>query len=364
MKKLIVSVVAIILLAACENPVQMETKVFEDGSLGKKLVIEKIDSATHLKNVFGVSVGKGWGFQVDSMRVIFNKTDSAKRYALKGDPKQNVKGEPKTLIHLFKNFPSAAAANKELNSGIDSVFNIESTFEKNFRWFYTYIRYSETFKPINRFQKINPKDYFTTEDSLFINRLPGEGTAVPKADSLFLETLNKKIFETFAEDALYNEFYRIIETVVMKHTGETKWLDSIRGSKEEIYKMLDDLNTDISALDFAATVSKKIGIPLPQEANADFRLASKNLSNRIGFMSYARDGKYTNAIEMPWRVVDSNADSVVANKLYFRPLATKFAIQPYTMYAVSRKLNIWAVAVSGLLVVLTLFVLFKARARS
>ena len=73
-------------------------------------------------------------------------------------------------------------------------------------------------------------------------------------------------------------------------------------------------------------------------------------------MGFANDGKYMNIINMPWTVVDSNADSVADNKLVWRPLVTKFLFKEYHMYAESRKLNMWALFVSGVVVLLTVLV--------
>ena len=73
-------------------------------------------------------------------------------------------------------------------------------------------------------------------------------------------------------------------------------------------------------------------------------------------MGFANDGKYMNIINMPWTLVNSNADSVVGNKLIWRPLVTKFLFKEYHMYAESRKLNLWALMVSGVVVVSTIFI--------
>jgi hypothetical protein len=330
------------LLMSCENPIRMETKVHEDGSLDKTIILEKTDSNRVVSNMFGASENSGW--TVSTEKVTGEDADKKFKYTFQ------------------KSFPSAEAANKDLDSTVDSLFHIRSQFDKSFRWFYTYIRYSETFQPLDRFKLINPNDYFNLEDSLFINRLPGEGTAISKADSLFLQQLNDKIFDHYAEDALFAEYYAILEEVVRRNTTDKKWLDTLARSKEFIFKKLDDMDGDPA---FAARLADSLGIPLPKEKSArDFAELSKDINSRITFMSFARDGKYTNVIDMPWTVVNSNADSVAGNKLYWRPLATKFAIREYTMFAESRRLNLWAVIVSVLLVGLSAFVLLRSRARS
>lgn len=333
------------LLMSCENPIRLETKVHEDGSLDKTIVLESTDAFRDTSNMFGISEGSGWNVQVAPKAL---KDTSAK--------------SDKYRIEFKKSFPSSDAANADLDINRDTLFRIHSTFEKKFKWFYTYIRYSETFRPIDRFKLINPRDYLNQEDSLFLSRLPGEGTAISKADSLFLDRLNDKIFDHYTEDALFREYYFILEEVIRRNTTDKKWLDTLARSKDYIYRQLEDMEVDVN---FASNLVDSLGIPLPKEKSSkEIAELSKDINSRINFMSFARDGKYTSIIEMPWTVVNSNADSVAGNKLYWRPLATKFAVQEYTMFAESRQLNLWTVIVSGLLVGFSAYVVFRARVRS
>src|SRR5882762_9964961 len=98
--------------------------------------------------------------------------------------------------------------NKDLDNTTDSLFHVHSSFEKKYRWFYTYIKYSEKIRPINRFKLVSPKDYFNQEDSAFIQRLPAEGKSISKADSVYLDLLNQKITDHFATKGMYLEYYK------------------------------------------------------------------------------------------------------------------------------------------------------------
>lgn len=171
--------------------------------------------------------------------------------------------------------------------------------------------------------------------------------------------MNEKIYDKYADDALFNEFYQILREVIQQNTTDKKWLDTLASNKDFIYKKLDDWD---GASQFAAKLADSLGIPLPKEKAAqDFKKLSKDINSRVGFMSFARDAKYTNIIEMPWEVVNSNADSVANNRVYFKPLVTKFAIQPHTMFAESRQLNWWAVIISTLIVAITALVLVRTK---
>src|SRR5204863_5978466 len=104
----------------------------------------------------------------------------------------------KYTIRFTKSYPSAEAANTDLNRKTDTLFRIRSDFSRQFRWFYTYIRFSDTYMALNRFHQLSKDDFFTQEDFAFISRLPSEGKSISKGDSLYLSRLNEKILDIFA----------------------------------------------------------------------------------------------------------------------------------------------------------------------
>lgn len=337
MKKLLFVISATLIVMSCENPVRMETKVHEDGSLDKTVVLEA-DSIYAFHNMFGISARTGW--EVTSNKIVAENSDL--KYA----------------IQFKKSFSSADEINKELDTQVDTLFHVHSSFDKRFRWFYTYIRYSETFKPIDRLKTIKSEDYFTIEDKSFIDRLPGEGRAVSKADSFYLEQLNEKIFNRYANWGMFEEQFDILKKVLQKNNVNKNWYDSLEAHRDFIYEKLDDMRGDPF---FAMKMADSLKIPLPVTAKADFNAFSEDINKRVRFMTFARDGRYTNVIEMPWEVVHTNADSIAGSTVYWKPFVTKFAIQEYEMFAESRKINWWAIGVSLVVIGLAVFSFLKKK---
>ncbi len=332
-----------LLFSSCENPMTMETEVHEDGSLDKNITFEKGDSALITTNIFGIDSSKGW---------------SAKIIELPVDRKEGGSDKVQYKTVFKKHFESVEKMNTELSTSSDTLFKINTSFEKKFRWFYSYIRYTETFLPINRFKMLSPKDYINKEDDQFIDRLPGEGKAISKADSLYLQMLNVKIGDYYTNMAIFNEEFEIMKELVKRSNLPSNWMDTLIRKKEYIYNHIEKMKGEP---DFALQMADSLHIPLIREkAMQDSPELSKDLNSRIAFMGFANDGKYMNIINMPWTVVSSNADSVIGNKLFWRPLVTKFQFKEYKMYAESRKLNLWAVGVSGLFVLSTLFIWNKS----
>ncbi|MBX7127594.1 MAG: hypothetical protein K1X47_17995 [Cyclobacteriaceae bacterium] len=210
MKKILPFVVALAMgafLSACDNPISMRTVVHEDGSLDKNITLLKTDSARALRNPFGISASSGWHVVTERLR---DSSESKPRYRISFD----------------KHFDHVDAMNTELDTRADTLFQIHSNLDIRFRWFYTYMTYRETIRPVNRFKGVPASDFFTREDSLFVERLPAEGKRITRADSLQLDMLNEKISERFVNRALFQESYDILAAVV-KRNAEQRWLDTL-----------------------------------------------------------------------------------------------------------------------------------------
>ncbi|HRJ29131.1 MAG TPA: hypothetical protein PLV21_10045 [Cyclobacteriaceae bacterium] len=334
------TLIALLALSACENPIAFKTIVHEDGSLDKTIVLEKAKKDNAGQNYFGINEQSGW-------TVAVTEADSGK-------------DDHKYRIAFSKHFKSVNDVNSELDLPVDTAFQIHSTFEKKFRWFYTYIHYTETIRPINRFSLTPVENFFNQEDFAFIDRLPGEGTAISKADSVYLEVLNEKISDRFVKMAMFDEANDMIKTVIAKNNIDKRWLDTLDRNKELIYRMIDDPKSDNN---LPGQIADTLGIPINRDqALKDFETLSKKFESRLNFMSYAYDGgKYINEIHLPWEIINTNADSVVQNVAVWKPLATKFALREYTMYAACRQMNLWAVLVSIGIGVLTLWLFIRKR---
>ncbi len=342
-KLIIMVAVGLMVLSSCENPMTYETKVHEDGTFDKTIIFEKNDSSILQKNMFGINEERGWTASLEKLPI---------------DEKDN-NSKQKVYVAFNKHFNSVNEMNAELNSSSDTHFQIKSTFEKKFRWFYTYLKYTETFAPINRFKMLPITDYINKEDFQFIERLPSEGSSISKADSLFLQMLNVKIVDEYGNMAIFNEEYDILTKLLKKNNMEKKWFDTLIQKREFIYSRIDKMKGEPN---LAIEMADSLQIPLPREkAIRDANELSKDLNARMNFMGFAKDGKYKNIIDMPWQVVNTNADSISGSKLFWRPVATKFLITEYVMYAESRKLNIWTVVASAAFLLLTSFALFRKR---
>lgn len=319
---------ALLLFTACDHEVAMKTRVSEDGSITKKITLKNKDKNSETTNYFGISEDSGW--------------------TITREPSVSEKNQDKIDLSFEKEFSSVEEFNQELNTTADTLFAIEATFSRQFRWFYTYIHFSETYKAIDRFEHVSQEDYFTQEDFAFIERMPAEGAPVSKADSLYADLLNKKIVDTYAMRGIFEDHIHFLEERIDASDPDPGWKKTLSENKEFLLEYL--LEKDDAEEDILLYLLDSLGIPLPYpQIEEDYAKEINRLDKELNFMSWAADGTIVHEIEMPWTVTETNADSLAGNILTWKPVKMKYFLQDYTLHATSRKMNIWAVGLSVLL---------------
>lgn len=338
---IILPLLAVVFLSSCEHDVITETTVHPDGTLDKIIMLEFDSAKSARSDIFLLG---DWGYE----RVL----------------KENGKGidstkSAKIFNRFSRTFKSAEEANLVLAHPGDTLFSITSSFEKKFRWFYTYIYYAETFHAINHMH-MKPDDYLTPEDYAFIDRLPAEGQKISKADKFYLDQLNTRIFDIYGMRAFYEEYFGLTLKLLKESNLESRWSDTLKMHKEDIFELME--NKKNLEDDFMLHVLDSLHFPLKfDEARIQYHDISKTFEAKINFISTAHDGKYVNRINLPWNVTQTNADSVSGNSLIWAPPSIKFLLKDYTMYGECRKLNWWAVLVSVLIVGFTGYLFVRKR---
>jgi hypothetical protein len=327
-------------LSACEHTVSTETTVHPDGSLDK--VISCIQKDT-TRNLWGLDAGQGWRKYIEAAK------DSA------GNPRKDT-----WVVRCERSFASADEANAALATDNDTLLRVTSHFERNFRWFYTYLRYSETIHALNNLT-LPPTDYLTPEDYAFIDRLPAEGQPISKADQFFLDRLQSRIYDDYGMRAYFEEYYGLLSGLLSSHGIEQRWLDTLARHKEHLFQLAQRKDAD-DDFAFMFDALDSLGLPINREIIwPQYQQAMKQFESKVNFISTASDGTYHHRIRLPWSLVETNADSVAGQDLFWSPPAIKFLLRDYTMYGESRKLNGWAVVLSIGLVGVTVYAFVRKK---
>ncbi|MCU0419244.1 MAG: hypothetical protein MUC38_06255 [Cyclobacteriaceae bacterium] len=340
---------AAFVLFSCEHRMEVNTKVYPNGALDRTLTLISSDSLPYpAARYLGVHPDSGWAV----VRETVYPRPTIKAEATEADSSDELR--PKFRYVFQKTFASAAASNRSLGRASDSLFRITGTFQKRFRWFYTYVRYTDTYHAVNRFS-IPVEHYLTEQDFAFIDGLPAEGKSISHADSLFLDALHDRIYDEYASRGYFDEYFALL----LKADISEEKRKQLRGEQNKIFESLK--NNKETEDDFLPALADSLGVVL-EATSPRHQEERKRIESKLKFMFWASEGHYRHTIEMPGQVLTHNADSISGNRLMWSPPALKFMVRDYSFQAESRISNLWAWVLSAAVVVASVLLwLFRQR---
>jgi hypothetical protein len=244
------------------------------------------------------------------------------------------KGE-KYVFTARKHFASFEDLSREYARQRDSnKINIAITAAKSFRWFYTYFTYRETYGEFNPFRLV-PLSQFMTQDEVR-RYLAGE-----KSDSL------KKKRDAWEQRNMFEEFYRGLIEAASGLNDPTLPVSLIESKKEELFVGLMRSKSN----DVTNEVATVLGTPAVRKLSKDLKALVEGIMHKTEIASKA-GGDYVSTVVMPGTILDTNAEEVKGNSVVWRFTDEHLSMADYVMQVESRSINVWALIVTGLVVLL------------
>ncbi|MCU0384322.1 MAG: hypothetical protein MUF68_09685, partial [Cyclobacteriaceae bacterium] len=161
MKNIVIALIGMLGLASCSDEVKFRTIVNEDGSIEKTITLTTSDSISKSHHYLGITDSLAWEYKrirnvkIDSSSLL----SSLKKVEEISSIPINKDGKDSTVVHerisydhqFYKKFFNTDTFNNVLQKQKSNHLSISASFNKRFRWFYTYFDYAETFGPINNF---------------------------------------------------------------------------------------------------------------------------------------------------------------------------------------------------------------------
>ena len=229
--------------------------------------------------------------------------------------------------------------------GDTNKIRITVTVERKFRWFYTYFTYNEKYAAFNPFRFL-PLSQFMTEDEIR-RYLAGE-----KIDSL------KKKREAWEERNMFEEYYRGLVEAARTLNDPSLPLSLIESKKEDLFTELTSSKSDDVAKETAAV----LGAPVVQTLSKELKALVDGIMHKFEIASRA-DGDYVSTVVMPGTILETNAEEVKGNSAVWRFAGEHLGIADVEMRVESRSVNIWALLVTGLVVVVLIVLPVALRLR-
>lgn len=309
--------VGALLLAGCfGEKYAVQTEVHEDGSLDRTVSQNNnLDSVSEEVAAFGASQANGWSVEkvVDSSR--------AGNYA----------------ILLKKHFASAEEATA-LALAQPKGYRIRSTFEKQYYWFYTCTRYSDSYPPGIQYEGVSPTEYFDAKDLEYLKAV-SIGDTTRKLDTAYEAASEKKI-EAYLLRGFVETFVKGARDLMLNKGIESRWADTLTAHKADLLA-LGRPGLDINEELLVSYLVDSLQMPLAQLADTLTHVVPDDVFNSLF-------DEVEHSIVMPSDIVQSNSIRVVGRIATWK--VSLGAIQDCEVYAESRSWNYVEIGV-------TLFVL-------
>lgn len=324
--------VVIVITASCNDPETIVTDIVHtDGSITRKIEIKNSEN----------------NFKVSEMQVPFDNT-----WIVRDSLEISEKGDTLWVKRAEKLFKNAAEINRDYDS--DSSYNKAITrkaaLSKNFRWFHTGFRFSETIdkKLMNGY----PLKDFLDQEELAWFYLPDNVKQKKEisTDSLKFNALNdsvRKKTDLWVARSVVSEWRDEFANLTKGRAGRDLSADSLKSRENEFVKLIQYYDNKFDSLWTQGVILKKLigeenALKFKAEADSALSLVEEK------FLASFRD--YTIRISMPGKVTGSNGFIDSTHLLLWPVKSDYFLTDPYEMWAESKVPNRWAWIVSGLFV--------------
>jgi hypothetical protein len=272
------------------------------------------------------------------------------------------------VLRLTKHYDAYDALREEYVRINDSLkVRVSAAVERRFRWFYTYYEYSETYADPTPLRLIPASEFFTAPEYQRIAAGDINDTLHARINTWHEKNLSELIFD------------RLTSAVKQIHDPRLP-VSTFDAKKVEITYLL--MGDSI----YAGTGSNKSGKWDEKELADRAILALRDLFHTdaveqlhepftqavVEYMSFQTklskiEGTYTNTAVLPGLILETNAPDLSGSRVSWKVEGDQISVMDVHMHALSRVANVWAIVVSGVVVLgLILFpaILLKRRALS
>ena len=365
---------AVLFIVSCTQPSDMLTVIAPDGSCYREFTANAnpqfLSGDTLAKlNPFPVDIDSTWKITwkyknsslqstfpvkkrvLDSIVKSESKTVKIKR---KGNADQN-SGD--LIVYARQNYTSATEMDTRFRlrrSHSWSGLKVKHLLDKKFRWFYTYYTYKETYPQLKTSFSIPVEKFMTKDEAMFwftgkpdiLKGMNGVEIReyVGTIEDNFHKWFNKNLWDS--EYRVLLENYSNIAKLQVSKDRLKVLKDTIfnaKVNKVEDFKMEQILDSYFKTSVFTA-FWKTDNCPMVK-FESDF--------NDQGFVEYFKEA-FTYKLIMPGVVTGQNNAVVHGDTLVWNLTAYRLIPAPYVIEAQSRKANIWAFILTGIIFIVAI----------
>jgi hypothetical protein len=340
------------LLAGCPDRKSVITKVNSDGSCDRAVGYFKIDEYDGVDSVI-----HDLPVPVDSSWKLVPVND--------------------TMAVLTRNFEDIAALNSLYQEDVSALGRARRSvgLNRDFRWFFTVYKYSERYTgimkdiPMTNYLSEQEFEAFMMDNSEDHPLMAGLDE---KAQESLLVNIEERVGYWF-HDYLYTLAFDDIVQLGDSAGLLSKERNNLNEIKNVIEQEIDedegqlirfDLDDQMEFSELALMIAEKLSLDSAKSTSLASLVSKAGLDDKyedellFGFME-----EYDHLVIMPGLVVETNAESIQTDTLFWNISMAKYLDRDYVIYAESRVTNSWAYIVSAVIVVLAFMLPYFAYRR-
>jgi len=363
---------AVLFAVSCSQPTDMLTVISPDGSCYREFTANAnprflLGDTTDKLNPFPVDINSSWKitwkyknsklqttFPVNKsvLDSILQSTSQTKEIKIKGNTGQF---SPDLIVYARQNYKSVDEMDthfKLKKSDPWNNFKVKHLLDTKFRWFYTYYRYTETYPKIITNFNIPIEKYMTKDEALFWftgkpDLLRGmNGVEIREyvggLEDNFHKWFNKNLWD--AEYKVLLENYDKIARIQISEQRLTSLRDTIfnaKVDKAEDFKM-EQILDDYFKTGIFSNYWKTENCPMVK--------FEQDFSNGLLVPLFSRNLTYR--LIMPGVVTVQNNAVIHGDTLVWNLTAYRMIPADYVIEAQSRKANLWAFILTGIIMII------------
>jgi len=360
----------LLLAISCTNPTEMMTVINPDGSCYREFV-ESADAAfmtgdtTDNKNPFPVTLDStwqiSWTYGNQSLSTIFPLSkaacDSMMASALADESMTGKDKRTLFTVIAHKDYPSVEAMGKSFTlkpSHEWSTMNVSCQLEKKFRWFYTYYEYKEIYPKIETHFALPIGKYMSEDEACFW--FTGEPDILNGMNGMeireYMGDLEDKYNRWFAQNA-WNDQYAVLLENYDQLSDKPVTREQLALLKDTIF---EKEVKDVQDVDMEKILNKYFQTQVFSELwlsdESQMNVFEHQYAERPFVLYQQRSFNYK--LKMPGKIMLPTNAVIKGDTMVWKLTAFRMMHDDYIIRAQSRKSNVWAFIVTGLVLVLAI----------
>ena len=372
----VILLIVMVMLGACQNKEEMTTIIYPDGSC-EKVFCSDVNEAfmqgerNGQNNPFPVEVDSLWNVTIldtlspttdtSSLSITGENEKKKNEDTLSEKIRKNNTRTMRYKVKIHRKFSSVEQMNKEFRRKKDDAWHTmpnQARLQQKFRWFYTYYVFQEKYNKVEYPFPLLKEGAPTKEELDFL--CYGEGDLLKGMNGLeireYVNDLASK-YELWTAES----YWKAIFSELLQHCDEEKFYPLSKKQIADYGKMVLDSVKRNTGDDFLAPL---LFIDLNKRLNNHFHTDKFNVlwegddAPMTRFQESVAESDYYRystkrlfyRLQMPGTLVRSNGVKTDNHTLYWQVNIHRMERGDYVLEAVSRRANIWAFIITGLVI--------------